>query len=112
MGNLLLTSMTLLAFAISGIAEAEAMKSSVSSMESMKSMQPLSSMKSMKSMKSMEKMWSMRSSKGELLCQVKCTEVCRPKLTEAMNKCKAMDKDCIMGQFSDDDKKSCDLKCT
>ena len=113
MGNLLLTSLTLLAFAICGIAEAAAMKRSVSSMGSrMKSSKSLGPLASMGSLKNMEKMWSMKSNKGDLLCQVKCTEVCRPKLTEAMNKCKAMDKECIMGQFSDEDKKSCDLKCT
>ena len=73
-------------------------------------LESMQSLSSMESMKSTERMWIVKSSKGGE-CQVKCTEVCRPKLTDAVEECKSLNKECIMGQFSDEDKKSCDLKC-
>ena len=50
-------------------------------------------------------------SKGK--CLVECTKVpkCRQKLADAVKKCGDVEKECIMGQFSDGAKKRCNLKC-
>ena len=73
------------------------------------SMKPQSSMKRMEPMSSMQCGFS-REEKS--LCAVKCNnKKCRPKLIGAVEKCKVVEKECIKGQFSDEDKKSRNLKC-
>ena len=83
-------------------------------MEMMKSLSSVKRMEPMSSMGSMEgTISSIESSGGKSLkCSVKCNKKCRPKLTDAVTKCGGLEKECILGQFSNEDKKSCNLKCS